>query len=1377
MDDGTTISSSHPLKRQRAFDHDLGNAPTPLHDEYTVAWICALHIEMAAARAMLDKTHGDLPRQDNDSNTYTLGSIKDHNIVIACLPTSQYGTNNAANVLTHLIRTFPSIHLALMVGIGGGVPLNADIRLGDIVVGTKVIQHDLGKLVGDKQIQPTAIPRTLQPFLGTAISTLQSKHELSPFQVSSILGERFQGRPEYGRPSSPDRLFQAAYDHEPATPTCDGCDQSKLVLRGRRVSNDPMIHYGAIASGNQVIRHGITRDDIAGRLHVICFEMEAAGLMDLLPCLPIRGICDYSDSHKNKKWQRYAALTAAAYASELLDVLPVAEAHSKAIYVPKRHKIGFEQNNQCHANPRSQERHFMVPFGRNREFVGREAILLQLLEKTPPSADGDDCQRIAIEGLGGVGKTQIALEAVFRVRDEYPDCSVFWVPAVDATSFENAYRGIGRQLKVNGIDEAKADVGILVKTALSESTSSWLLVIDNADDVESLFGDAKTASLAKWLPFNRNGSIVFTTRNHEVTVGLDIPTSNVFTVGEMSRDESIKMLQRNIKESQAPDFEHATSLLDFLVDLPLAIKQASAYMAKTGISTAKYLEYCRSSDKRLIKLLSKDFEDRGRYEKIMNPVATTWLISFEHISRDNKLAAEYLRFMCFLAEKGVPASLLPPADEEFEDDEIERDEAIGILKAYAFVSERSESNLFDMHRLVRLAMRNWIEKEKRLGECVTLVVRRLAIVFPRPLHENRDRWLKYLPHGQTALDLSEAVDDDEAKSRLLFNIGVCLYLLGKYQQAEKAHRAGLQLRQKAMGAEHTDTLSSMNSLANVLQRQGRYWQAEEMHQQTLELRQKVLGQQHPDTLASMNNLALLFINQGKYEGGERLHRRTLELRQAVLGKEHPDTLASMHNLTHLLDGKERYEEVEQTCRQILDLMARANGKEHPDTLMSMNSLANILQRQDRSQEAEDLHRQTLELRQKVLGPDHPDTLASMNNLALLFDSRGMYDEAEQLHRQTLELRQTVLGKEHPDTLASMKNLSCTLQHPSPLSQKTLSPGASPSNIFFQPSPSTAYRSRPTGPPPPPSAPQQFGHGAPNSFRFTYSSCTGRKKALLIGINYFDQRGQLRGCINDVRNMAVYLSEDFGYKREDIRILTDDQGPICQPTKQNILHAMGWLVKDAQPNDSLFFHYSGHGGQAKNLDGDEEDSFNEVIYPVDFRQAGHISDDEMQHIMVNPLLPGVRLTALFDSCHSGTALNLPYIYSTQGILKEPNLAKVAGQGLLGVISAYSQGDLGDVSSNVLSFIKKAANGDGARDPMAKTSRADVILLSGSKDDQASSDGATGGMSWAFVSALKKNSQQSYIQLLHSVRDELATRYAQKPQLSCSHPLDTNLPFIM
>ena len=190
----------------------------------------------------------------------------------------------------------------------------------------------------------------------------------------------------------------------------------------------------------------------------------------------------------------------------------------------------------------------------------------------------------------------------------------------------------------------------------------------------------------------------------------------------------------------------------------------------------------------------------------------------------------------------------------------------------------------------------------------------------------------------------------------------------------------------------------------------------------------------------------------------------------------------------------------------------------------------------------------------------------------------------------------------------------------------------------------------------------------------------------------------------------------------------------------------------------------------------------MIYPVDFQRAGHIVDDEMHRILVGSLRPGVRLTAIFDSCHSGSALDLPYVYSTQGVLKEPNLAKEAGQGLLGAISSYARGDMGGVVGSAVDFFKKSSRGNDAysKTKYTKTSPADVIMWSGSRDDQTSQDAsvagrATGAMSWAFITALKKNPQQSYVQLLNSIRDELARKYSQKPQLSSSHPLGKLLSF--
>ena len=502
---------------------------------------------------------------------------------------------------------------------------------------------------------------------------------------------------------------------------------------------------------------------------------------------------------------------------------------------------------------------------------------------------------------------------------------------MDGTSFENACRTIGQQLRVQGIDEEKADVKALVKTALSrESMGSWLLIVDNADDTQLLFGDT---ALADYLPFSRSGSILFTTRNHKVALKLVESEKRVIPVEEMSRDEALQLLKTSLKEEQIRDITSTTALLGFLANLPLAIRQASAYIAKMQISTTQYLELFKSSDENMTKLLNEDFGDRHRYKSIQNPVATTWLISFQHISAHNPLAADYLRFMCFLSEKEIPQSLLPPAGR------LETVEAIGTLKAYAFITQREESDTYDVHRLVRISMLSWLAQNGKQKEWIVRVLQHLADVFPFPEHENRNLWLRYLPHTQHALELQKSTNDKEAPAALLSKVGGSFYMLGKSQDAGQMYRQALELREKVLGKEHPDTLTSMNNLAGALRGQGKYEEAEQMHRQALELTEKVLGKEHPDTLTSMNNLAGALRGQGKYEEAEQMHRQALELTEKVLGKEHPDTLTSMNNLAAALYGQGKYEEAEQMHRQALELTEKVLGKEHPNTLTIGSNLA------------------------------------------------------------------------------------------------------------------------------------------------------------------------------------------------------------------------------------------------------------------------------------------------------------------------------------------------------------------------------------------------------------------------------------------------------
>lgn len=289
-----------------------------------MGWVCALPLELEAATDFLDEVHQDIDQDAGHPNLYTLGSICEHNVVIICLPAGQTGTNSAAAAVGQMKQRFPSLQYFLLVGVGGGVPsTDADIRLGDVVVSQPnrecggVIQYDLGKYTPSGFVRTGSLnsPPTI---LLSALSKLQANKSLYRTNLSKSLAAYSHLRDNVGS----DVLFESTYEHVDGS-MCEWCSKDKLVYRPPRVDQDIKVHYGTIASGNQVIRDGVGRDKLSLELGcVLCFEMEAAGLMNSFPCLVIRGICDYADSHKNKTWQPYAATTATAFARQLLSIIP-----------------------------------------------------------------------------------------------------------------------------------------------------------------------------------------------------------------------------------------------------------------------------------------------------------------------------------------------------------------------------------------------------------------------------------------------------------------------------------------------------------------------------------------------------------------------------------------------------------------------------------------------------------------------------------------------------------------------------------------------------------------------------------------------------------------------------------------------------------------------------------------------------------------------------------------------------------------------------------------------------------------------------------------------------------------------------------------------
>jgi len=317
-------------------------------------------------------------------------------------------------------------------------------------------------------------------------------------------------------------------------------------------------------------------------------------------------------------------------------------------------------------------------------------------------------------------------------------------------------------------------------------------------------------------------------------------------------------------------------------------------------------------------------------------------------------------------------------------------------------------------------------------------------------------------------------------------------------------------------------------------------------------------------------------------------------------------------------------------------------------------------------------------------------------------------------------------------------------------------------------------------------------------RCVRSSLTGNRKALFIGINYTGTQAQLNGCINDVKNVSQLICNKYNF--HNCLYLTDDQqDPLKKPTYNNIIEGMKWLVQGAKSGDSLFFHYSGHGGTARDSsDNDEADGYDETILPLDYQSAGQIVDDVIYEHLVQPLPEGCRLTAIFDSCHSGTVLDLPYTYQCDGNVEviENDMRKEIFKKAFTIVGSFIQGDQAKIATSLLSlfdgsinFGQLAGGGGGASSGNNQNAinkrkhNADVIQFSGCRDNQTSADAkinnqATGAMSYALITVLGQNQNLSFTQLLTQIRQIMKQKnFSQIPQLSTSHPMNMNEPFRM
>ena len=529
---------------------------------------------------------------------------------------------------------------------------------------------------------------------------------------------------------------------------------------------------------------------------------------------------------------------------------------------------------------------YNIPFDPNWRFVGRGEQLEQLRSRFLNSRKA---RKIAITGLGGIGKTQIALQFAYQIRDEAHDCSIFWISAISREGLEQTYTDIVQKLRVPGWEDNGTDSKALLERYLSEkSAGRWLLIFDNADDIDMWLGkDGQQKGLVHQLPRSDEGCILLTTRDRKMAVKL--AHQDVISVPDADEEMAMQLLHGYLGRKELTDnVQEVVKLLKELAFLPLAIVQAAAYINENETTLAKYLELLAEQEEDVVDLLSKDFEDEGRYHDMKNPVATTWLISFEQMRGRDALAVDYLSFMACIEPTDIPQSMLPAGKSKTQETD-----AIGLLKAYSFLIKKSVSTTLNMHRLVHLATRSWLRRGDHFAEWTMKARQQLSKVFPDHDHTNRSVWRLYLPHARRILRC-EVYEGEEvnAQMQLLWKIAMCLYEDGKYDEAEDAFARAMEARKRVLGEEHPDTLSSMANLASTYWNQGRWKEAEELQVGVMETTKRVLGEEHPDTLTSMNNLAFTWKTQGQNTKAINLMSECVHLQTRILGANHPHTLSS-----------------------------------------------------------------------------------------------------------------------------------------------------------------------------------------------------------------------------------------------------------------------------------------------------------------------------------------------------------------------------------------------------------------------------------------------------------------------------------------------------
>jgi tetratricopeptide (TPR) repeat protein len=653
-----------------------------------------------------------------------------------------------------------------------------------------------------------------------------------------------------------------------------------------------------------------------------------------------------------------------------------------------------------------------VPYRRNPFFTGRDKPLKDLRRALSKRSRAALTQLAAIAGLGGIGKTQTAVEYAYRHRDDYK--AVFWVRAESESSTTSGFLEVAGMLNL-ATKDAQESVQAVIRWL--GSNAGWLLIFDNADELEQL---------KPWVPTDPKGHILITSRA-QVFHGLAQPVR----LEVLAPDKALEFLLKRTEREASDDREKeaAAQLAKELGYLPLALEQAGAFISENGSQFGSYLASYR---KQRLELLNRSKPIAGDYKE---SVATTWLMNFSEIEAANPASADLLRFSAFLDPDSIPLTLIIQAREQLgsllstalagaDQDRLLLDTLLQPLRSYSLVRRDPGSESYSVHRMVQEAVKSRMDEPEQRAWAERAVIAAHES-FPDPTsYVDWPLCELLLPHAAAAARL---IDDwtfeSSQAARLMNQVGVYNVERGRYAEAEPLYKRALGIKAKALSPDHPSVATTLNNLAVLYDVQGRYEEEEPLCQRALGIREKALGPDHPSVATSLNNLASLYEHQSRYSKAEPLHKRALGIWQKALGPDHPDVAKSLNNIAGLYRIQGRYEEAEPMYQRALGIREKALGPDHPDVANSLNNLAALCRVQGRYEEAEPLYGRSLRIREKALGPGHPDVAQTLNNLALLYRVQGRYEEAEPLYGRSLRIREKALGPGHPDVAASLNNLA------------------------------------------------------------------------------------------------------------------------------------------------------------------------------------------------------------------------------------------------------------------------------------------------------------------------------------------------------------------